>query len=135
MSNKNLTFPGFNMFIDDMPFGTWFGDFVDRMQNRLAAEASSPKPRYYTNKDGSELYVELPGCKKEDVSVEFDENEGVIVRATREVAGKKDSFRMSFKPECGGIDPESIKPKFADGLLTIPVQEKKQETKRRIAIE
>ena len=138
MANKNLIFPGFSMFFDDIPASNWFDNFVDRMQRRISEDAPNDgtlKPRYYTNTDGTELYVELPGCKKENVSVEFDEEAGVVVRATREVAGKKDSYRISFRPEHGGIDVDEMKPTFVDGLLTIPVKEKKQETKRRIAIE
>lgn len=138
MPNKNLIFPGFSMFFDDMPASNWFDNFVDRMQRRIAEDAPKDgtlKPRYYTNADGTELYVELPGCKKENVSVEFDDDAGVVVRATREVAGKKDSYRISFRPERGGIDVDEMKPTFVDGLLTIPVKEKKQETKRRITIE
>lgn len=138
MANKNLIFPGFSMFFDDMPASNWFDNFVDRMQRRISEDAPKDgtlKPRYYTNADGTELYVELPGCRKENVSVEFDDAAGVVVRATREVAGKKDSYRISFRPEHGGIDVDEMKPTFVDGLLTIPVKEKKQETKRRIAIE
>lgn len=138
MANKNLIFPGFSMFFDDMPASNWFDNFVDRMQRCLSEDAPKDgtlKPRYYTNADGTELYVELPGCKKENVSVEFDDEAGVVVRATREVAGKKDSYRISFRPEHGGIDVDEMKPTFVDGLLSIPVKEKKQETKRRIAIE
>jgi hypothetical protein len=52
------------------------------------------------------------------------------VKATREVAGKKDSYRISFKPDRGGLDADSMKPVFADGLLTIPVKEKKTETRK-----
>lgn len=138
MANKNLIFPGFSMFFDDIPASNWFDNFVDRMQRRISEDAPTDgtlKPRYYTNADGTELYVELPGCKKENVSVEFDDEAGVVVRATREVAGKKDSYRISFRPERGGIDVDEMKPTFVDGLLTIPVKEKKQEIKRRIAIE
>lgn len=138
MANKNLIFPGFSMFFDDMPASNWFDNFVDRMQRRISEDAPKDgtlKPRYYTNAEGTELYVELPGCKKENVSVEFDDDAGVVVRATREVAGKKDSYRISFRPERGGIDVDEMKPTFVDGLLTITVKEKKQETKRRIAIE
>lgn len=138
MANKNLIFPGFGMFVDGMPMTSWIDGFMDRMQRRIAEDSpgdGTAKPRYYTNKEGTELYVELPGCKKENVSVEYDEEAGVVVRATREVAGKKDSYRIAFRPEHGGIDADAIKPTFADGLLTIPVKENKQETKRRIAIE
>lgn len=138
MANKNLILPGFSMFFDDMPATTWFDNFMDRMTRRIEQDAPKDgtlKPRYYTNEDGTELYVELPGCKKENISVEADNESGVIVRATREVAGKKDSYRISFKPDRGGLDVDAMKPTFVDGLLTIPVKEKKQETKRRLAIE
>ena len=138
MSNKNLIFPGFSMFFDDMPTTNWFDHFrtgLERYLDESNPKDGTMKPHYYTNKDGSELYVELPGCKKEDISVEADANAGIVVRATREVAGKKDSYRIAFSPDRGGLDVDEMKPTFVDGLLTIQVKDKKQETKRRIAIE
>ena len=125
--------PGFGLVFDD--------GFFDRFAKMLYPCTASDKktnepgqPNYYTNDDGSELYVELPGCKKENISVEADPDTGIVVRATREVAGKKGSYRISFKPDRGGFDVERMKPSFVDGLLTIPIKEKKQEA-RKLTIE
>lgn len=133
MSNSMSVFnPGFGLLFDDSAFDRFFSLFSPRKQEAKTGEPS--RPNYYTNEDGSELYVELPGCKKENVSVEVDPEAGVVVKATREVAGKKDSYRISFKADRGGLDADSMKPVFADGLLTIPVKEKKKET-RKLTIE
>ena len=136
MSNAMTNFfrPGFGFMFDDNGFDRLFRNIFPAIGQRNADNEPS-QPVYYTNKDGTELYVELPGCKKENISVEADADTGVIVRATREVAGKKDSFRISFKPDRGGFDLDEMKPTYVDGLLTIPVKEKKQETTRKIAIE
>ena len=122
--------PGFGLMFDD--------HFIDRFAKMLypAVAAADKKqnepsqPTYYTNDDGTELYVELPGCKKENITVEADPETGIVVKATREVAGKKGSYRISFRPDRGGFDVEQMKPSFVDGLLTIPIKEKKQEPRK-----
>lgn len=124
MSNTMCIFP-----FDDM-FDRFFNQFTRRVPERATGEAGPSTPVYYTNDDETEIYVELPGCHKEDISVELSEKNSIVVKAKRDVAGKKGSYRLTLTPARGTFDADGVKPTFVDGILTIPVKEKKPEVRK-----
>lgn len=135
MANALTNFfrPGFGIMFDDNEFDRLFRNFFPSSYKKSSGEPS--RPNYYTNEDGTELYVELPGCKKEDIEVTANPDNTVVVKAKRDVAGRKDSYRIEFTPEKGTVDPDQMKLSFVDGLLTIPVKEKRKQEARKLTIE
>lgn len=91
------------------------------------------------------VYVDLPGCKKEDIKLEF--NEGVLsitASRTHETEKQDDSgyiFRERFCGECsrtirvGDVKEDDIKAKFEDGVLKLTFPKKTEPEKKLIAIE
>lgn len=124
MSNTMCIFP-----FDDL-FDRFFNQFARRVPDKATAQDGPSTPVYYTNDDETEIYVELPGCRKEDVSVEVSEKNSIVVKAKRDVAGKKDSYRLTLTPGRGTFDADGVKPTFVDGILTIPVKEKNPEVRK-----
>jgi HSP20 family molecular chaperone IbpA len=136
MANNNamsIFNPGFGLLFDDSAFDRLFNGFLSRKREHKEGEPS--KPVYYTNDDGSEIYVELPGCRKEDIEVTATSEGGIAVKAKRDFAGRKDSYSISFTPDRAGFDPDQMKASFTNGILTIPVKEKKKEEPRKLTIE
>lgn len=129
----NFFRPGFGIMFDDNGFDRLFRNFFPATRQKSTGEPS--RPNYYTNEDGTELYVELPGCKKDDIEVTVNPDNMVVVKAKRDIAGRKDSYRIEFTPEKGAVDPDQMKLTFVDGLLTIPVKEKKQQEARKLSID
>ena len=91
------------------------------------------------------VHAELPGVKKEDINIDYNNNY-LSISATRnnEFEEKKDNyirrerntreFTRSFY--VGDVDTEAIKANFKNGCLTIEVpKEEKVETKKTIQIE
>lgn len=101
--------------------------------------------------EGYELHVELPGCKKENVSAELKDGTLVISASTKSENDQKDENgkfirRERFSGNCSrsfyvgdAVEQEDIKAKFEDGILKIfvPKKEAKPEidTRKFIAIE
>ncbi len=92
----------------------------------------------FEKEDTLHLEVELPGVKKKDVSVEF--NDGVLSISGEKAAAAEEgegtyftrerhfgSFSRSFKLG-SAYDAQSITAKFADGVLSVTVG-KKEESK------
>lgn len=91
------------------------------------------------------VYVDLPGCKKEDIKLEF--NEGVLritASRTHETEQQNDSgyiFRERFSGEysrtirVGDVREDGIKAKFEDGVLKLTFPKKAEPPKKLIAIE
>lgn len=90
------------------------------------------------------LTVDIPGVKKEDVSLEYD-NDILTVTAKRAAEDLKDgkyishertSGELSRSYEIEGIDAEGIKAKFENGVLEVVLPKaSEKETKKLISIE
>ncbi len=93
---------------------------------------------------GIVVQAELPGVKKEDVSVEVKENVLIIrgERKTDESIKEEDYFR---RERCFGsfnrsftlneaIDPDKISAKFKDGVLKITIPEPEENKPKQITV-
>ena len=90
----------------------------------------------HESEDGYEMNVDLPGFKKEDIHVDLKEGyltvraeknlekeekkEKKVIRSERYVGSMSRSFYV------GEIEPESIKCKYEDGVLTLEFPKENQ---------
>ena len=134
----------FDRMFDDWPAFRWPG-----LRGDFSLETTAWAPRIDVFEKDKRLVtrVDLPGMKKEDVSVEIAE--GCLALSgerKRESEERKDNFyrneleygrfyRAVPLPE--GVKPEEVKASFADGVLevSIPLPARPQEKARKIAIE
>lgn len=102
-----------------------------------------------TEKDGVyTLTAELPGFKKEDISIDIDKDCLTIAAERKDESEDKDkernyvrrerfygSYSRSFNVK--GIDTEAINASYADGILTLTMPSKTPETPptRRLEIQ
>ena len=102
-----------------------------------------------TEKDGVyTLTAELPGFKKEDISIDIDKDCLTIAAERKDESEDEDkernyvrrerfygSYRRSFNVK--GIDTEAINASYADGILTLTMPSKTPETPptRRLEIQ
>ena len=136
----------------------WFDDLFDRSfemtpwpaERELYGKraANLMKTDVHETEDSYEMNVDLPGFKKEDIHVEFKEGyltlraeknldkeekkEKKLIRSERYVGSMSRSFYV------GDIQPESIKCKYEDGVLTLEfpkVDQKKLPETHSITIE
>ena len=114
-----------------------FGRFPSVFEN-LGADTGLRRPvtEYSEDENGHRIRFELPGVKKSDVSVEYDN--GVLTvsgeRNEKSEEGEKTySFRRAVSvPE--GIDEAKAKAQFKDGLLTVTLPKSATAEKKTIAI-
>jgi HSP20 family protein len=109
--------------------------------------AWSPKIDIFERDNRLVTRVDLPGMKKEDVSVEVtDGHLALSGERKREKEEQKDNFYRSEReygsfyravPLPEGVKPEDIKATFADGVLevSVPLPAKPQTNVRKVQIE
>jgi|688.fasta_scaffold220543_5 HSP20 family protein len=105
----------------------------------------SLKTNYGENENEYFIHLQLPGFKKEDLKIKFEENALTIsseVEKTEEKSEKnffkkefeKHSFRKVYNlPK--NADKESIKASLSDGILNVIVPKKKEEVAKKEYIE
>lgn len=98
------------------------------MQNADALKFRRPNGRAERTPELDTFWLELPGCKKEDLDITYEQD--VITVVAKRVVGKKET---TFKtPIVTDKDVANAKLEYADGLLTIKVYPKaKQEPEAR----
>lgn len=115
-------------------------------REQLALTQWSPSVNVSETDDSYHIEAELPGCKKDDVKVTFDQGVLTIEGERREEREEKDkrfhrreasygSFMRRFSmPE--NADEEKIDAKFEDGMLRIdiPKTEKAKSEAKKIEI-
>jgi HSP20 family molecular chaperone IbpA len=95
--------------------------------------ALGPFADIFTTKGGYQIQVELPGVKKNDISIDCEK--GLLnVTAVKNVADKEGSKRVHSEREFGtlkrsfnlggSIEVEKIEAVLADGVLTLNVPKK-----------
>lgn len=113
----------------------------------FAEEELSPAVDIFEQEDSVVVKAELPGMKKEDISVEL--NDGFLriagEKKREEKIERKDYYRMersvgSFERRISlpaGIETEKTKASFKDGMLeiTIPKTEEAKKKERKVKIE
>ena len=143
----------FNMmrrFEDQM--SRWFGDFgfgrdlwSPRQGSQTGLSMWSPQIETFQRGDQFVVRADLPGLRKEDITIEVTE-QGVTLQGERRVEHEEERegyyrsersygsfYRMIPLPE--GAIPESAKANFKDGVLEITVQAPPREVSRGRRIE
>ncbi|WOO41811.1 Hsp20/alpha crystallin family protein [Rubellicoccus peritrichatus] len=109
-----------------------FGRLLGQRQTEGA-----PPADFYEDKDNYYVKVELPGVRKDDVNVAFDD--GVVALSASRVRKQDDKehrleYKRSFRvPE--GVSSESITADYGDGLLTLTLPKVPQLKPRQIEIQ
>ncbi len=124
-----------------------FSDMLDDFFNDAVTtrrDGFVPRIDMSETEDTYEVFVQIPGMKKDDISVDL-ENGVLTVSGERnfknEEKGKRfhrvetqfGAFSRSIElPD--NIDPESINAKYTDGILEISVNKSEESLKKRIEI-
>mmetsp|Transcript_7138 Transcript_7138/g.10409 ORF Transcript_7138/g.10409 Transcript_7138/m.10409 type:complete len:473 (-) Transcript_7138:126-1544(-) len=91
------------------------------------------EPEIVEDENGTEINLDLPGVKSEDLKVELDDTIMIINGMRRASDGKWKAFERSFQLDAFAIDTESIKANLLDGVLTITIE--KKESGRALNVE
>ncbi len=104
-----------------------------------------PMVDVYETNDAVVVEVEVPGMKKEDIKITVEDNVLRISGEKKLEREQKDrsyyvversygTFERAFRlPEY--VEPEKIKAKFENGILTITIPKKEEEKKKVIDVE
>jgi HSP20 family molecular chaperone IbpA len=117
---------------------------LDNLSDGWLTRTSTPKVDVVENKESYELTAELPGFKKDDVTVQIQD--GVLqLTANAETKETKDevqwllrerrtqTFQRSFRlPR--DVDGEAISAEFRDGLLVLTLPKKEESKPKLVAI-
>ena len=87
---------------------------------------SNDNIRFNENKESSNIEIDLPGVKKDDLKVTFnEENNQVYVEAKRTVTAKtgskEETYNRSFNVNKHDFEVEQLKAEIIDGVLRINV--------------
>lgn len=145
---------GENLFDDwfDFPFGKDFWDERSSGKNALYGKNAKNlmKTDVKEHEDGYEVAIDLPGFKKEEISVNLENGCLLVTASKNESNEEKDEKgkyirRERYSGSCSrsfyvgdAVTEEDIHAKYEDGILklTVPKKEAKQvEQKKYIAIE
>lgn len=126
MINGNM----FNLFGFD-PFD--FGKEFNRAIGAIACDTKSgayrtPNSRVECTEKEDTFYIELPGCKKEDIQVTVADEYTLLVEAKCTVGKKETKFKETLASD---KDIDNAKLSYADGLLTITVEPKPKAEPRQ----
>lgn len=135
-------------------FDDFFDDFarpIRKLVRYSTPATTTMKTDVKENEDSYELYIDLPGYKKEDVRAELKNGYLTISATTKDENDEKDENgryirRERYYGSCSRsfyvgeeVGQEEIKAKFEDGILKISVPKKESkpeiEEKKYIAIE
>ncbi len=136
-------FEDLDLFRDWRPFPSRMGRLLDEMWGERGARGGRLLPAVDIAEDDDQYVVtlEVPGARREDVTVELHDNV-LTVRGEKksEREGKKEqsrwversygSFSRSFTLPSNG-DPDRVKASFKDGILTIEIG-KAEEAKPKV---
>ncbi len=126
------------LFDDAFPRNTEFEDEISLCKWRPAVDI-------FETDDSILLIAELPGIKKEDVSVEAKDNMIVIKGERRDESGIAEdsylrrerlfgSFHRAFALQ-STLQPDRIKAKFKDGLLEVQIAKPIEEQPKKITVD
>ncbi|MGD2269538.1 MAG: Hsp20/alpha crystallin family protein [Desulfobacterales bacterium] len=114
-------------------------------EDDLSLCAWRPAVDIYETENGLVLKAELPGIKKEDVSVEIKDN--ILTLKGDRTADKEisednyfrrercfGSFQRSFNLE-HNVQPDKIKAKFKNGILEVEIPKPEQEKPKKITVD
>lgn len=123
-----------------IPRNNFFNSSFDLFDN--SCRESFMKTDIYEEDENYIFKVELPGIKKENISIDYN-NEYINLKATSDESDRNYLRQERFLGEyqrsfyVGRINEDTIKASFSDGILTItiPKLSEEKETKRIINID
>lgn len=136
--NRNTYYPTIPSFSDIDRFFSVASPVFGRLGQFFEGQAQSTAPAADFYEDENNYYVkaELPGVRKGDVQVQFEDNV-LSISATRKQ--KKGESEHSFEyhrsitlPD--GVQADAIHAQHADGILTLSVPKVEQVKPRQIAV-
>ena len=138
----------FNGMQENMPqtFSSMLDKFFNESVNTRGMAGFTPSVDASETEKGFEIEIALPGVKREDISIDFQEGRLTISgerRFERKEEGRRyqmletqyGTFARSFYlPD--NVNPDKIQARFADGVLLVMVpKDEKKVMKRQIRIE
>lgn len=130
----------FSKEVDDLfhSFGLSTIGTVEGCSYIASAEALETKNSYNIN-------IELPGIKKEDVSISISNGRTLVVSGKKEDSKTKEKTRIYFSEFCSGsfhrefklpetVDIENIEAKSENGILSIKIPKKEKSEPKEVKI-
>jgi len=125
------------------------GQLFDYAFGRLAQSQALPGARtpavdLYEDKDNVTVQAELPGLKKEDISIQLDD--GLLTISGERKQEQKDESAESYRSERfvgrfqrvitlpSEVDAEKIKATYTDGILTVTLPKSEKAKPKQIPI-
>ena len=100
-------------------------NFVKNIENTFKrwndSNAQSPLVRAFRNDKEDVFYVEMPGCKKEDITVTIVDEYHLLIEGKRKIGEKEYKFETDLASD---KDIANAKVAYADGMLTVTVEPK-----------
>jgi len=117
-------------------------DTFPRVLNNGSSAAFYPAVDVIENKEGISLTLDLPGVKKEDISINVKDGTLVVSGEKKKEQGKGSytfserpfgKFERSFKL-ANRLDADSISAKYEDGILEVSIAVKEENKPKSIVI-
>ena len=104
-------------------------DLFNTLEESFAAPGASfsnDNIRFNENKESSNIEIDLPGVKKENLKVTYnDDTDVTFVEAKRTITtktgSKEETYNRSFRIDGGDFDVTQLKAEITDGVLRINV--------------
>lgn len=128
-------------------FGKRFSDAMDEFFNDAVSSRQSrfvPSIDFSETEKSYEVHVQLPGMKKDDISVNL-ENGTLTISGERKfeneekdktfhrVETRYGAFSRSFQlPD--NVDPDSVNATYKDGILAVTINKNEKQLKKQIKI-
>ena len=111
---------------------TFFGlkDFFNNFED---SKTSFPAAAIYEAENGYTLEVELPGVKKENVSIEMERNV-LTIKGSRKRGETETTYERSFRV-ADQIDSDNVTAVMEDGVLRVSLNKKKESEAKKIVIQ
>ncbi len=101
---------------------------------------SNDNIRFNETKEGSNVEIDLPGVKKENLKVTYnDDTDVAYVEAKRTITtktgSKEETYNRSFKIDGSDFNVEELKAEITDGVLRINVPRAERKEQKVINVE
>lgn len=107
-------------------------DLLNSIGNDTCHAKSVPASFAQEKENAYELEVELPGVRKEDIEIHF-ENKVLSVSAIRKRGEAEWKFKRDFRVS-ENVDTENVKASYENGILLLELPKKKQPEVKKIEI-
>ena len=122
-------------------YGPMF-DLFNTLEQSFAAPGesfSNDNIRFNENKESSNIEIDLPGVKKENLKVTYnDDTDVAYVEAKRTITtktgSKEETYNRSFRIDGGDFNVEQLKAEINDGVLRINVPRKERKEHKVIDV-